>query len=218
MNIVKFGAYISRLRKERDMPQSRLADMLCVTRQAVSKWERGQGFPDIELLCSISEIFGVSVDKMLNYGEVSDNEKAILSSVCKNQEIAKEVFEAENAIQDIVNIAPYLKTSVLSTIAKQLLKHRIDISKIVELSEFMNDESIVRMLENSDLETVDDGLLEKLIPFLDRDSVYSVLDKIISGSNSERLIKIMRPYIGYSQVEAAVMQGVLDYSVLELTK
>jgi len=86
MNIVKFGAYISRLRKERDMPQSKLADMLNVTRQAVSKWERGEGFPDISILCSIAETFGKTVDELLNAGVAAESttEAAILSSVAQN--------------------------------------------------------------------------------------------------------------------------------------
>ena len=58
--IKKFGAFISRLRKERDYTQSELADLLNVTRQSVSKWELGDSFPDISLLTKLSEIFCVS--------------------------------------------------------------------------------------------------------------------------------------------------------------
>ncbi|WP_374992218.1 helix-turn-helix transcriptional regulator [Paenibacillus sp. LHD-38] len=47
MDIKKFGAYISKLRKEHDLTQSKLAESLNVTRQAVSKWEMGDSFPDI---------------------------------------------------------------------------------------------------------------------------------------------------------------------------
>ena len=209
MNIVKFGAYISRLRKERDMPQSKLADILNVTRQAVSKWERGEGFPDIAILCSIAETFGVTVDTLINAGGASQNEAAILSSVTKNQEISSEVFENKNVIQDIVNIAPYLKVSTLSVIAEQLAKHNIDISRIIELSEFMNDESVVKLFENNNLEKLDDALLEKLIPFLDSDSVHAILDKIMTGQNSGKLIEAIKPYIFHSLIESAILQGVL---------
>ena len=218
MNIVKFGAYISRLRKERDMPQSKLADMLNVTRQAVSKWERGEGFPDISILCELANIFGVSVDALIHAGGASENEAAILSATTKNQEIAKEVFEDKNVIQDIINIAPYLKVSTLSEIAGQLAKHNIDISKIIELSEFMNNESVVKLFRSSSADKLDDTLLEKLIPFLDRDSTYAVLEKIMSGQNSVELIKVMRPYIPHELILVSVMQGVLDSSALKMLK
>lgn len=221
MNIVKFGAYISRLRKERDMPQSELADILNITRQAVSKWERGESFPDISILCNISDLFGVSVDTLINAGESTNNETAILSSVIQNQEIPAEVFEDKNIIQDVINIAPYLKVSTLSAIAEKLSAHNIDISRIIELSEFMNDESIVKLFNSGNLDAPDDVLLEKLIPFLGKDSLYTIFEKILKGENSKNLIKIMRPYMDYNfytLIEAAVVQGVLDYSVLELLR
>lgn len=217
MNIVKFGAYLSKLRKEHDMPQSQLAERLNVTRQAVSRWERGEGFPDISILCEIANVFGVSIDMLVNAGEVSGNEAAILTSVSKNQALAKELFEDKTVIEDVINIAPYLKVSTLSEIAGQLSKHNINIGKIIALSEFMSDESIVKLFENSDLETLDDALLEKLIPFLGPESIYAIFEKVLKGENSERLIKVLRPYINYSLIETAVMQGVLSYSVLERT-
>ena len=202
------------------MPQSRLADILNVTRQAVSKWERGEGFPDISMLGALADTFDISVDVLINAGEVSKNTAAVLSSAVNNQEIAEEIFQDKNVVADIINIAPYLKVSTLSQIADKLSRHNINISNIIELSEFMNDESIIKLLEHSDLDALDDGLLEKLIPFLDFESIYSILEKVIEGQNSMRLISIMRPYMGgYSGevlIEAAVMQGVLDYSVLQL--
>ncbi|MCL2816243.1 MAG: helix-turn-helix transcriptional regulator [Oscillospiraceae bacterium] len=205
MNIVKFGAYISHLRKERDMPQSKLADMLNVTRQAVSKWERGEGFPDISILCEIADLFGVSVDVLLHAGEASGNEAAILSSVTQNKEIAKEVFEDRGIIQDVINIAPYLKVSTLAAISEKLEKHNIDISKIIELSEFLNDESVSKLFQNSDLENLDDGLLQKLIPFLDDESRYVILGKVMKGQNKVNF----GPYIDPTLFEAAFMQGVI---------
>ena len=205
MNIVKFGAYISRLRKERDMPQSKLADILNLTRQAVSKWERGEGFPDITILCEIANVFNVSVDTLLNAGEASGNEAAILSSVTKNQEISKEILEDKNAIQDIINIAPYLKVSNLSAIAEQLAKYNININKLIELSEFMNDESITKLFQNSDLENLDDALLERLLPFLDQDSIYVILERVMNGQNKVDLWG----YIPNALCQAAFIQGVI---------
>ena len=217
MNIVKFGAYISHLRKDRDMPQSELADMLNVTRQAVSKWERGEGFPDISILCLIAEVFGVSVDTLISSGAAeTPTEAAVLSSVAQNKEISEEVLKDGGVIQDILNIAPYLKVSTLSAIADKLAKHNIDISKIVELSEFMNDESVVKLFQSSDLETLDDELLEKLIPFLDNKSIAAVFEKVMNGQNSDTLIKILHSYVPHELIESAVLYGMLDYAVLNV--
>jgi len=211
MNMVKFGAHIARLRKERDMPQSALADSLNVTRQAVSKWERGEGFPDISMLGALADIFGITIDALLNAGEASKSTAEVLSSAAKNQEIAEEIFEDEGAIADIINIAPYLKISTLSEIADKLSRHNININNIIQLSEFMNDESIIKLLESSDPDAPDDRMLEKLIPFLDFESICSIFENIMKGQNGIQLIEVLRPHMGYagtSLIEAAYMQGI----------
>ena len=61
-NIQKF---IKKLRKEKNLTQKQLADMLGVTYQAVSKWERGLNIPDISILKEISRIFDVDMDTMI---------------------------------------------------------------------------------------------------------------------------------------------------------
>ena len=62
---------IKQLRKERGLTQSQLADLLCVTDKAVSKWEVGESNPDISLLSRLSEIFGVTIDYLLT-GKVQE--------------------------------------------------------------------------------------------------------------------------------------------------
>ncbi len=62
MNI---GLNIRGLRKNKDLSQEMLAERLGVTFQAVSRWERGESYPDITLLPAIANFFGVSVDYLL---------------------------------------------------------------------------------------------------------------------------------------------------------
>ncbi|MBR5558619.1 MAG: helix-turn-helix transcriptional regulator [Oscillospiraceae bacterium] len=59
------GSKIAALRKEKNLTQAQLAEMIGVTDKAVSKWERNLSCPDIELLPRLSEIFGVTVDELL---------------------------------------------------------------------------------------------------------------------------------------------------------
>ena len=66
MNQEKIGKFISELRKEKKLTQEGLAEKLNITKNAVSKWERGLGLMDISLLKPLSEILGVSVSELLN--------------------------------------------------------------------------------------------------------------------------------------------------------
>lgn len=65
MNQNKIGSLIRALRTERGTTQKMLAQALGVTDQAVSKWERGLGCPDVSLLPSLSQALGVPVERLL---------------------------------------------------------------------------------------------------------------------------------------------------------
>ena len=65
MNGKEMGILISKLRKEQNMTQKDVAERLCVSPQAVSKWERGIGCPDVSFLPALSELFGVALERLL---------------------------------------------------------------------------------------------------------------------------------------------------------
>ncbi len=58
---------IRTLRKNKNMTQEELAEVLLVSAQAVSKWENGQSVPDVELLPVIARYFGITMDEFFNY-------------------------------------------------------------------------------------------------------------------------------------------------------
>ena len=58
------GEHIGALRRGQSMTQEALATELGITPQAVSKWENGQGFPDVSLLPKLAEIFSISLDEL----------------------------------------------------------------------------------------------------------------------------------------------------------
>lgn len=71
MDNIKTGGFIKELRKEKDMTQKQLADLLHITDRAVSKWERGICAPDISLLEPLAEILEVSIVELIQ-GERSE--------------------------------------------------------------------------------------------------------------------------------------------------
>ncbi|MDF2674388.1 MAG: transcriptional regulator, family [Clostridiales bacterium] len=72
MGLQGFSERFTNLRKERGLTQEELAVRFGVTPQAISKWERGTSYPDIDLLCSIGKIMDCSLDYLLDI-EVKNN-------------------------------------------------------------------------------------------------------------------------------------------------
>ena len=66
MNQEKIGKFIAKLRKQKKLTQEQLAEKLGITKNAVSKWERGLGLMDLSLLKPLSHILEVSVTEILN--------------------------------------------------------------------------------------------------------------------------------------------------------
>lgn len=65
MNENKTGAFISTLRKEKELTQAQLAEKLNVTDKAISRWETGKGMPDSSLLVPLANILGITVNELL---------------------------------------------------------------------------------------------------------------------------------------------------------
>lgn len=66
MDPEKFGAFVALCRKEKNMTQLELAQELKITDKAVSRWERGKGFPDISLLVPLAEALDITVLELMN--------------------------------------------------------------------------------------------------------------------------------------------------------
>lgn len=67
---MEFKEKLQELRKRRGLTQEELAELLYVSRTAVSKWESGRGFPNLESLKALSKCFSVSLDELLSGEEI----------------------------------------------------------------------------------------------------------------------------------------------------
>lgn len=76
MNQYVTGAMIKKLREERKLTQTELADLLCVSDKAVSKWETGRGYPDITLLEPLAAALGLSVTELLAGENITNTNRA----------------------------------------------------------------------------------------------------------------------------------------------
>ena len=84
---MEFHEKLQELRKNRGLTQEELAELLYVSRAAISKWESGRGYPSIDSLKEISKYFSVSIDDLLS-GEklvfIAEKEnKSNIQSMCE---------------------------------------------------------------------------------------------------------------------------------------
>ena len=70
MNLA-IGEKIRKLRRDKNLTQEEVASHLGISFQSVSKWERGDGYPDITLLPALANYFGVTTDELLGMNEIS---------------------------------------------------------------------------------------------------------------------------------------------------
>lgn len=67
---MEFNKKIQELRKQKGLTQEELAEALYVSRTAISKWESGRGYPNIDSLKAIAKFFGITIDELLSGDEL----------------------------------------------------------------------------------------------------------------------------------------------------
>lgn len=91
MDAQKFGAFLAQVRKENNLTQAQLAQKMQVSDKAVSRWERGRGFPDINLLEPLAAALGISLLELMQ------SERAPADTVTTE--------DASAALRDTVHVA-----------------------------------------------------------------------------------------------------------------
>ena len=98
---MSFGDNLREIRKQRNITQEDLAELLNVSRQAISKWESGNGYPETEKLIMISRELNISLDYLLNDAS-HITEKEMAEEKCAvyapSGKIAITTFDKENVV------------------------------------------------------------------------------------------------------------------------
>lgn len=101
-----FNVKLKMLRKESKLTQEQLAEKLNVSRQAITKWESGDGVPDIENLKQISKVFNITIDELIK------EEKNVLIEEKKKYHYIKEL-EIDHTKHFDINICRMEKVSFI---------------------------------------------------------------------------------------------------------
>ena len=139
---MEFNQKLQELRKQKGLTQEELAEKLYVSRTAISKWESGRGYPNIESLKAIAKFFSVTLDDLLSSDEVltiaeEDNKQKEkhfrdltygLLDICVALLLFLPFFanKTEEAVQSVSLIAldgvqPYLKIAYLAVVISMIV-------------------------------------------------------------------------------------------------
>lgn len=125
-----FGKNLITLREKAGISQGQLAENLNVSRQAVSKWERNGGMPDIGNLKNIADLFGVSIDGLLDHTVIHNpvviREKIAISATSKPGSIragqdaaVRNIFPHAQAIYPLIRTKKMTKAETVPDVPEQ---------------------------------------------------------------------------------------------------
>ena len=134
---MEFNEKLQELRKQKGLTQEELAEKLYVSRTAISKWESGRGYPNIESLKAIAKFFSVTVDELLSSDEIltiaEENQKQTekhfrdlafgLLDICMALLLFLPLFATsdgdvirEASLLSLDGVSPYLKTAYFAVV------------------------------------------------------------------------------------------------------
>ena len=162
---MEFGEKIQKLRNQNKWTQEQLAEKLYVSRTAVSKWESGKGYPNIDSLKDIAKLFNKTIDELLSSEEIIDIAKI---------ENTSNIKRANNLIYGLLDIISVL------FIFLPLYAHRTenfvysvslistnDISNIIKIS-YIGILSILSLI----------GIAELVLNFIDNKKIQRIVNSI----------------------------------------
>ncbi|MDR1690002.1 MAG: helix-turn-helix domain-containing protein [Clostridiales bacterium] len=104
---IYFSKKLKQLRKDKDLTQEQIADIFHISPQAVSRWETGATYPDIEILPHLAIYFKVTIDELLGTEEIRSEEKIneYIRDIRKLQNSGK-LYDAIELIREAVKEYP----------------------------------------------------------------------------------------------------------------
>lgn len=128
IDFVRVGNKITEYRKRLNMTQDELADLLYVTRQALSKWENGTGVPSADTLLALCKIFNVSFEEILCLDEEIDVDKENIFKGHERLYVINKIInnEIEVFLPDVFyQFSPSERMMVLKAIKEKRIKTNV---------------------------------------------------------------------------------------------
>jgi transcriptional regulator with XRE-family HTH domain len=176
LDLERIGNRICTLRTEAGLSQEELALKLFVTRQAVSKWERGRSMPAIDILSELTELFGVSLDFLLDQAEYEETDyEGMLKSYPRDAVITKFFSQKDRQIErifyllskserrrvidgiifrgetaEIIEVWPYLSPDERDVLFASIISGNVDFDLNLVFTQLSRTEQMIAMNKNKE--------------------------------------------------------------------
>ena len=192
-NMQQVGKRIIELRKKYNLTQTELADLMNISFQAVSNWERGNSMPDISKLPELAKIFNVSVDELLG-----ENSKLVHFAMA--DQVDQYVVENQITSEELKTHIPILKPSQVETIMG-----KTDFSTFDEIESFLPFLDEATIGELADKKVAKGESIVGMLPFMEEKAVEKIAMDIMRKGES---IDMFLPFISDEALEVIMMEKI----------
>lgn len=225
MDQIKIGQFIAEIRREKGLTQGQVAEKLLVSDKAVSKWECGNGLPNVSLMMPLCDILGISLNELLSGEYVSEEgyRKRAEENIIKIIE-EREKSQQKSILTILENYDIYSKVKEQDKCNFKNCRSVIDtVCKIAECAENNGLLELRKYLDNPDI----DSFLKELIDYstsdeklLSENELFDTFSVRIITQNmtGEMLIKHLIMLQGYMYIlQGNSVDRVRDKLVLSFT-
>ena len=162
---MEFGEKIQKLRNQNKWTQEQLAEKLYLSRTAVSKWESGKGYPNIDSLKDIAKLFNKTIDELLSSEEIIDIAKK------ENTSNIKRTNNLIYGLLDIISVLfiflPLYAQKTEDFVYSVSLISTNDISNVIKIS-YVVILSVLSLI----------GIVELILNFIDNKKIQRIVNSI----------------------------------------
>ena len=188
----QIGKFIQALRKEKELTQKDLAQMLGVTDRAISKWENGRGMPDVSLMKPLCDILGITINELLSGERIDqkDYQEKSEFNFLNTMDISNKKIQKKNTLLRIV-----LAAALLLAVGVWLLVYLLPVTRY----HFLPEEELEIFYVQKTLPVAPEG--EPLIRYTSPDFQEQDITERIDLEKLKTLLPLMRVTVCRSNVD-----------------
>jgi len=199
----KFAAFLVGKRREKNITQGQLADIVGVTHQAVSKWERGESMPELSKLSDLSNALDVPTEEFV--AAMHSDDRGENETACLDDDYY--ALPDKTLVGDVYVLAPFLSKQTLTTAITE-----ITLSKGSAISSMLfkfADEEILRDVALAVFSTDTDKGRIHLLPYLPQNEVSKLILNRYSTGGVDAILPLL-PYAKEKEVGDMIFKSVVS--------